>query len=315
MRAQLLKCIAVLFSMPLVVFSGGEAKDDVKNFLAWLDAKAATECVDKNGKTADNNLIDDCKIGKDVDPGSQPSDTNKWDDMCEAAGKTVTCVYLPNSSESSDTKLYSEFKDCCTQCAKDNADVSEATKATACCAACPNPIDYFLFWAENDAATACSSNSKSFPSADCTKPAKLGGKDAKDASYEKMCTTLENNVGCEGLDDPDSPSFTEFKSCATGCKTKDTVDQQMGCVEDTNCGYIAPTTHTTTKPATAGPPTPPAPETTTSASVIPKTTTETEGEDSDGNGTGPTDTSAPLLPPTAIWAKVIALTALIAKLI
>jgi len=311
MKMLLLSCIALFFSLPLVELSDPTA-DDVTQFLAWLDLNSNTECGQNlNSET----LISQCQaVDTNANSGPKPTVDGSWADMCDAAGKTVTCANLKSFLHEDGTELYTKFKDCCNGCAGN--DEYTGTQYTNCCAACPGPIDYFLFWAENNASTACDAQPNTF-STDCKKPDTLGGDATK---YTAMCNTLITNVGCDNLDAShigESP-YTDFEKCCQNCEKKTTADDQMQCVHDDNCG-APPTTHITgstgEKPTTVGPapPTPPAPTTTTS--VIPKTTTETEGEESDGNGTGPTDTSAPLLPPIAIWAKVIALTALIAKLL
>jgi len=291
-----------------------DVNDDVKSFLQWVKSNAATSCGTNYN---DQNLQAECSANHDDPP--KPTTQGYWAGMCEAVATTVKCANVPSDKNSDvGTELYKEFKTCCEGCGTQDS-------ARDCCAACPNPIDYFLFWAENNASTEVCGDQESWDK--CVKPAKLGGTVAKGTSYAEMCTTLKTNVGCSELkaENFDKSPYTDFQECAKECKTKDVnnvapnADQQMQCVAESDCG-APPTTHTTghttEKQTTAGPAPPaPPPAPTTTATVIPKTTTETEGEDSDGNGTGPTDTSAPLLPPTAIWAKVIALTAMIAKLI
>jgi len=323
MRMLLLSYIALLFSMPLVVSS--EATTDVTNFLKWLSINAQKKCTSTEDSS---DLINDCKgVTHDaVGDGPKPSEDGAWTDMCYAAGETITCANLPSATGTQDpqgTDLYKNFTNCCTQCAVDNPSTDNAPQARGCCAACPSPIDFLLFWAEHKAQKGCEDtnlvtncNGAALGAAD-TFPGK-----SLNAKYKPMCEKLNENVGCDHLkeEEIEKPPFTDFKDCCKICNGSSykTADAQMDCVKDKNCG-APPTTHitgqTTKKQTTAGPapPGPPAPTTTTT--VIPKTTTETEGEDSDGNGTGPTDTSAPFLPPAAIWAKVIALTALIAKLL
>merc|ERR550532_1952535 len=118
---------------------------------------------------------------------------------------------------------------------------------------------------------------------------------SENAHYKPMCDKLAENVHCDGLkgDKIGESPYTDFKVCCETCNnTEHSANDRMDCVATKDCGALP-----TTKPT-------PAPKTTSSET--------TEGGDSEGNST---DTSAPLLPPTAIWAKVIALTAMIAKLI
>lgn len=290
MRMLHFTCIALLFSMPLVVFS---QDTDVTKFLAWLNKKAAMECATQKGAS----LVAHCQTGESP---NTPTKQGDWNDMCDAAYKTVTCDNLPSNMippGPDGTQLYKNFTICCEKCAGDNPGPDEAGKATACCAACPSPIDFFLFWAENsgpdctnDTSLAKNCNDAAVGTADT-----FAG-NSENAHYKPMCDKLAENVHCDGLttDNLQKPPFTDFKDCCEKCNGSSytTADEQMDCVAKKDCG--APPT---TKPT-------PAPKTTSSET--------TEGGDSEGNST---DTSAPLLPPTAIWAKVIALTAMIAKLI
>jgi hypothetical protein len=200
---------------------------------------------------------------------------------------------MPLQKIPSGTDLYTNFIDCCTQCAVDSPDNGE--ESTACCAACPNPIDYLLFWAEHSDETQQSCDDKTAATSCMTAKGNtastFAGNDKGD-HYKPMCDTLQANVPCDAGKLKEAP-YDDFKECCQKCQANNAEpDKQMECVHDDNCG-APPTTHTTghttEKQTTAkpGPPPPPAPTTTTT--VIPKTTTETEGEESDGNGTGPTE--------------------------
>merc|ERR1719499_1967650 len=118
----------------------------------------------------------------------------------------------------------------------------------------------------------------------------------------------------------DAYPYSDFKACCGDCEQETLVGgdaaaqltHQMEC-----CSHCPPETHTTTdkteKTTTDGP-TSVVTTTATPASSAGKTTEDVSEATSTEQSTS-IDTVAPLLPPNAICAKIIAITALIAQLL
>merc|ERR1711879_351940 len=189
-----------------------------------------------------------------------------------------------------------------------------------CCAACPNPILYFLYWAEHDCKTDDDGCANKADAVDITthcsnaKPVSMtdGGEITQ---WKAMCTTLNDTIGCSGLQNQDNYPYSDFNTCCVSCEKKDgendpTPTQQMTC-----CAACPPETHTTTDKTGGTTTENPAPKSVVTTTAAPVTsagkTTEDVSEATSTEQSTSIDTSAPLLPPYAICAKIIVITALI----
>jgi len=167
-----------------------------------------------------------------------------------------------------------------------------------------NPIDTFLEWADGDCTTGCgdSSTYKILSNCEAAMPQRM---DVTDTDWNPMCATLDG-IGCTSITGKDK-TYKAFKSHCTDCKTKDDGGKQSPGVNDAFQMDCCATFVVPTEKTTAGPNKPTEKSTTTPDSSSEETT--------DATSTEPSDTSSPLLPPNAICAKIIAITALIAQLL
>lgn len=285
---KLLGAIGILFCVQLQgVFAVSTKNDDVPGFVNWAEQTAYTECTSNGGQgdAADNAMAQACKNACTQD--AQGTHSTAWDPMCDTLGHTIKCENIPDTGK--ENELFTAFIYCWDDCTSHN---------TSCCAECPNPVEFFLYWAEHDCKNDVCRNSSAqkhskvlrrYINADVINaciPAKPVSMTyyIENLSWSEMCVTLNDKIGCSGLQKPSEYPYRDFKTCCVSCeKESDVVNDQMLCCADCWTKITPPTTESTTVTA--------------------------------DNTTEESSTSAPLLPPTAIWAKVTILTAMIAQLL
>jgi len=316
---RLLGAIGILFCIQLQRVFADTANNNVPGFVTWAKQTAYSSCNSGGGQgDKDQTMINACNAA--CTDGT--ATTNTWNSMCDTLGKTVKCANIPDTSNGEDNELFTEFTTCCGAC--DPTD-------TKCCAECPNPVMYFLYWAEHDCKTdvdACDSQEdlKDFtPECNNAKPVSIT--DAGESTqWDAMCTTLKEKVGCSGLQKQDENPYSDFNSCCEKCeKKKDgqndpTPTQQMTCCAATccaDCPPVTPPTTVATVPTNENKTTTPAEHKQTTAAPVTSAgkTTEDVSEATSTEQSTSIDTSAPLLPSYALWTKVIALSALIAQIL